>query len=256
MLKVSAIGSGRWGKILLSKFHVLSGLHLVYGHQNRESLLADYGLQFTESIEQLISESDAVVVATPPATHFELIQQALEAGKDVFVEKPITLSSKEAIELATLADESERVLMVGHILCYSAAYTKFRELPGEPVSASAEFMKTSTAEKQLNAYWNFGIHMMALALSLDVRLHQLTLRASDTAEADRRVFTLTTQTTEGANHALSWDFLAPENKEDMLMTECAHFLECVHNRRKPLTDGWHGVEVLQAMEEIRPQYWK
>lgn len=255
-MKVSAIGSGRWGKILLSKFHALSGLHLVYGHQNREALQTDFGLEFTEDIDQLIAESDVVVVATPPPTHFELTKSLLLAGKDVFTEKPITLSTEEAKELAESADKQGRILMVGHVLCYSTAYQKMLELPGNPVSATAAFMKTDTTEKELNAYWNFGIHMAALAVALGVEVDQFELDASDTAAENRRVFDLTKQTEGGKRQSLSWDFLAPENKEDMLMTECEHFLECVRTRQRPRTDGWHATQVTEMMLQISPEYRK
>ena len=253
--KISMIGTGNWGKILIQKFHQLGGLHLVYGHQNR-ALLEPLHPRFTEDIDELIEESDAVIVATPSETHAELGKRVLSAKKDLFIEKPIALSSSEAKYVAQLADDSNLILMVGHTLCYSRGYARLSELPGDVLSAHAKFLKTSTEEKHLNAYWNFGVHMVALAVALNVEPERLTLEASDQAPINQRTFELRTQTREGKTHSLVWDFLAPENREDMLMVECQHFLECLRTRQRPRTDGWGGVQTIQMLEKIHPQQRK
>ena len=253
--KISLIGTGNWGKILAQKFHQLGGLHLVYGHQNRDAL-EPLNLQFTEDINQLIEESDAVVVATPSETHVEVGRRALSAKKDLFLEKPIALSSSQAQELAQLADASSLVLMIGHTLCYSKGFTQLNGLPGKSITAHAKFLKTSTQEKYLNAYWNFGIHMVALAIALGISSDELTLEASDEAPVNQRTFELQTRADDGKIHTLIWDFLAPENQEDMLLVECQHFLDCLKSREKPQTDGWHGVKTIQTLENIHPKQQK
>jgi len=249
-IKVSQIGTGQWGKILIQKFHALSGIHLAYGHKNREELQSELGLTFTEDVDELIDSSDVVVVATPPQTHFELAKNILQSHKDLFIEKPITLSSQEAIELVELADENRLVLAVDHTLCHSTAYKRFSELPGTRQKAEAHFLKISTGEKLLNAYWNMGIHMVALAVALEVE-DNFHLEASDSASENRRTFTLTT-----SEQSLTWDFLAPENKEDMLMVGCQHFLDCVKHRQTPRTDGLHAVKTIKTLERISPEKFK
>ena len=250
--KISMIGTGTWGKILIQKFHQLGGLHLVYGHQNRE-MLKPLNLRFTENIDALIEESDAVVVATPSETHPEFGRRVLSAKRDLFLEKPIALSSAEAKALAKLADDVSRVFMVGHTLCYSTGFQQLNELPGDPDTADAKFLKTSTQEKYLNAYWNFGVHMVALAVALNVPPERLTLEASDQAPTDQRTFELQTRADDGNTYSLMWDFLAPEHQEDMLMVECQHFLDCLRRRQKPRTDGWQGVQTIQILEDIQPE---
>jgi hypothetical protein len=69
--------------------------------------------------------------------------------------------------------------------------------------------------------------MVALAVALDIPPKQLTLEASDQAPANQRTFELQTRTDDGKTHTLMWNFLAPENQEDMLMVECQHFLDCL-----------------------------
>ena len=250
--KISMIGTGRWGKTLLPKFHHLSGLHLVYGHQNRD-VLQPLNLDFTEDIDQLIEESDAIIVATPSETHAEFGERVLRAKKDLFLEKPMALSSQEARDLTQLAADSNRVLMVGHVLCYSTGFAKFNALPGEAISAHGKFLKTSTPEKYLNAYWDMGVHVVALAVALNVPMDRFILEASAKAPINERTFELRTRTTTGQTHSLVWDFLAPENQEDMLMVECQHFIDCLNSRKSPRTNGQQGVQTIEALEEIHPE---
>jgi len=249
-MKLSVIGSGRWGQLLIRKFHDLGGVHLVYGHRNRE-VLEPLGIRFTEDLAQLIAQSDAVVVATPPQTHYEVARQVLAAGRDLFLEKPMTLYSAEAEELARLAEEGERVLLVGHVLCYSEAVRQFQAL-GTPVRAEAVFWKTSTQEQYLNAVWNFGPHIVALALVLGLQPEQLEFSTDDAAPHDQRTFPLFARREDGTETSLTWDFLAPGRREDMVRREGEHFLECCRTRQRPLTDGWHGVEVVRWLERISP----
>ena len=82
---------------------------------------------------------------------------------------------------------------------------------------------------------------------------QFKLDASAQATANQRTFELQTRTRDGHLHSLLWDFLAPENQEDMLMVECRHFLACVKNRETPSTDGRQGVQTIEALERIHPE---
>ncbi len=250
--KISIIGTGRWGKVLLPKFHHLVGLHLVYGHQNRD-VLEPLNLQFTEDIDRLIEESDAVVVATPSEMHAEFGERVLTAKKDLFLEKPMALSSHEARHLADLSVDSNRILLVGHVLCYSTGFTKLNRLPGETIFAHGKFLKTCTPEKTLNAHWDMGVHVVALAIALKVPLDRFTLEASANAAHNERSFKLQTRTTTDRTHMLVWDFLDPHNQEDILMVECQHFVDCVNNRQTPRTDAKHGVHTIEALEAIHPE---
>ncbi|MDE0299805.1 MAG: Gfo/Idh/MocA family oxidoreductase [Candidatus Poribacteria bacterium] len=250
--RISMIGTGRWGKTVLQKFHHLGGLHLVYGHQNRD-LLQPLNLRFTEDIDQLIEDSDAVVVATPSETHAEVAERVLQAKKDLFLEKPMALSSKDARHLTQLAEDGSCVLMIGHVLCYSTGFAKLNSMPGQTVSAHGKFLKTTSPEKYLNAYWDMGVHCVALAIALKVPMMQFKLNASAQAASNQRTFELQTRTPDGRVHTLLWDFLAPENQEDMLMVECRHFLACVKNRETPRTDGRQGVQTIEALERIHPE---
>ena len=250
-MKLSVIGSGGWGSRAIPKFHDLCGVHLVYGHKNREKLQKELGVTFTEDIDDLIDQSDVVMVAAPPMVHYELGKKVLAAGKDLWMEKPMAMKSREAAEMAEMADKSELIMLVGHILCYSNAMDRFRKA-GRIKSARGVMNKTSSGEKVLNPNWNLGIHMVAVAVMLGVDTDKLTLETSHSAAKNERSFTVETEDGE----IISWDVLDPKNQQDMLLDECKHFLECVQTRRQPLTNGWHGVEVMNAMEKISPDQFQ
>src|SRR5690606_13550413 len=96
----------------------------------RESLASDYpGLQlYSDYRDALKTDVQAVAIATPVPTHYSIARDAILAGKDVFVEKPITLSVDEAESLDKLAREHGQVLMVGHLLLYHPAIQTMKQL--------------------------------------------------------------------------------------------------------------------------------
>lgn len=249
-MKLSVIGTGGWGRRLIPKFHNICGVHLAYGRSNREQLQEELGIDFTEDIDELIDQSDAVVIAAPPQVHYELGKKILSAGKDLWMEKPMAMNSRDAVEMAEMADKSDRVMLVDHLLCYSSFMDKFRAA-GEMKWARGVMNKTSSNEKILNANWNLGIHLVAIAETLGIDMDKFTLAASHTADENERSFTV--ETVKG--EVISWDILAPENQQDMLLDECKHFLECIKTRQQSLTNGWHGVEVVKAMEAISPNQY-
>jgi len=249
-MKLSVIGSGGWGRRVIPKFHNICGVHLAYGRSNRKQLQEELGIDFTEDIDELIEQSDAVVVAAPPQAHYELGKKVLSAGKDLWMEKPMAMNSRDAVEMAEMADGSDLIMLIGHLLCYSRFMDKFRAA-GEIKWARGVMNKTSSNEKILNANWNLGIHLVAIAEMLGIDMDRFALEASHTAGENERSFTV--ETVKG--EVILWDILAPENQQDMLLDECKHFLECIRTRQQPLTNGWHGVEVVKAMEAISPNQY-
>ena len=116
---VAVVGAGNWGKNLVRNFHELGVLKAV-SDKNSDSLKQMQKLypscDFYSSLKDVLSRDDiaGVAIATPAETHFLLAREALLSGKHVFVEKPLTLSEKDAIELIALAQKNNLVLMVGH----------------------------------------------------------------------------------------------------------------------------------------------
>jgi len=132
MTKIGVIGCGSWGEKLVRTFHKLNVLHAIcdISWERLEPVskmypsVHDYG-----SVELLLnSDVDAVAIATPASTHFEIAKKSLLVDKDVFVEKPLAMSGKQGEVLIKIAEERERILMVGHILAYHPAVVKLKEM--------------------------------------------------------------------------------------------------------------------------------
>ena len=114
---------------------------------------------------------EAVAIATPVATHFEVARQALSAGKHVFVEKPITTSIEEASQLIRLAKKQQRLLMVDHLLIHHPAVQRLREIIqagilGEVLHIQCSRMNFGVVRTDENALWSLGPHDVSVILYL------------------------------------------------------------------------------------------
>ena len=137
-INVGVIGVGYWGKKIVNEYLQLSKQNaLVHLHATCDILednlkyCEDYGIPCTtRHLEEVLSspDVDAVNVCTPNETHFQICREALQAGKHVLVEKPMTLSSAEAYELVELARRQNLVLSVGHIYRFNNALRMTRDL--------------------------------------------------------------------------------------------------------------------------------
>lgn len=130
-IKVLLLGVGRWGVNHLRLLHSLPvELFVAEIHPERLAQARALGIPDTHlfhNYREISAAADAMVVVTPANTHFELCREFLEAGKDVFVEKPITLRSEEARILVEIADRHKRILQVGHIFRYDPASQWLRD---------------------------------------------------------------------------------------------------------------------------------
>ena len=126
-VKVGIVGYGYWGPKLARNFHELSESELVAICDIKEDCLNPTKLPskvplVTQKFEDLLkSDLDAIAIATPAITHFQLAKMALLSGKHILIEKPIATTSQEAQELIYLANSQNLVLMVGHTFEYDPA---------------------------------------------------------------------------------------------------------------------------------------
>ena len=131
--KVAVIGTGYWGKNLVRNYHAMGVLEVLCD-KDKDTLRRfekQYpGMETCPSMDEVLSQKDvtAVVIATPAETHFELTRRALNAGKHVYVEKPLVLHEEEGEELIRIAEANNLTLMVGHLLQYHPVFVKLREL--------------------------------------------------------------------------------------------------------------------------------
>lgn len=175
MKNVALVGAGYWGKNLARVLGELGRLRTIcdtneavagpIAEKNGAALVDDLGAVLDDP------EIAAIVVATPAITHFEIASNALAAGKDVYVEKPLALDDRDASRLCALANEHDRILMVGHLLQYHPAYLKLLELVDAGrlgrlqyiYSHRLNFGKIRTEE---NILWSFAPHDISMILGL------------------------------------------------------------------------------------------
>ncbi|SCA63112.1 Uncharacterized protein SCG7086_AJ_00130 [Chlamydiales bacterium SCGC AG-110-P3] len=173
---VAVVGAGYWGKNLVRNMYELGALSTVC--DVNESLLDKHseqcpGISVTTNFKSVLQDPaiQQVVIATPGHTHFPLAKQALEAGKDLYVEKPLCLSAQEGRELVELAQKHGRILMVGHILQYHPCVQMLQQMLQDGqlgklqhvVSNRLNLGKIQTKE---SALWALAPHDISVILSL------------------------------------------------------------------------------------------
>jgi UDP-2-acetamido-3-amino-2,3-dideoxy-glucuronate N-acetyltransferase len=174
--QIAVVGSGYWGRNLVRNFFELGALHTVCdGSQTVEAnVRAQYpGISYCRDYASVLSDKNirAVVLATPAALHFDMARQALQAGKDVFVEKPLALNITEGEELIELAEKSGRIVMVGHILQYHPAVRRLKELVAGGSLGRIEYIYSNRLNMgkiraEENILWSFAPHDISVLLGL------------------------------------------------------------------------------------------
>lgn len=305
-MKVGVIGAGNWGKNLVRTFYHLGALAGVA--EVNPDLRLKIQEQYPETpvydnLQPLLDTGiPAVAIATPVQTHYQLTREALLAGKDVFVEKPLTLSTKDAADLVALAEKTGKILMVGHLLLYQPAIQWLKAsiasgAIGQIASLSQERLKLGRVRRVENVLWSFGVHDVAVLLYLvgqapnsvdaagqsflqphiedDVYLHlcfpgevkahlhvswlwpeqrrTLTIVGSEGMlvynELEQKVTLHKKQVTRNLEQIDQGSEVVFEGDAEPLLQECGHFLECIIERKKPLSHGASAVEVIEVLEK-------
>jgi predicted dehydrogenase len=328
MVNVAVIGCGHWGPNLIRNFakvsnarlHTLCDLRV----ERLETLRSLYNpLKITEDYHPILEdpEIEAVVIASPASSHYQVAKESLLAGKHVFVEKPLALRVSECEELIATAEAKRRVLMVGHVFRYNAAVWKLKEYIqggelGEIHYIYSTRLNLGRVRNDLNAMWNFAPHDLSILLYLleeeplqvsargfsylqneiedvvfmilnfpgnigahihiswldpskvrrmtivgnrkmaiyddvsieaKIRIYDKGIKKvnnhSSLALSDYGGFQL--QVRSGDIYIPKIDFVEP------LYTECSHFIECIKEGKKPLTDGYEGLRVVRILEAAR-----
>jgi UDP-2-acetamido-3-amino-2,3-dideoxy-glucuronate N-acetyltransferase len=173
---IAVIGSGYWGKNLVRNYHNLGALRVICDQDeiNLSSFKKKYtDVEVSSEFNKVLrcENIQAVVIATPAETHFELARQALLAGKHAFVEKPLTLDENDAYELISLAEERDLILMVGHLLQYHPAFIRLKELVvngelGRINYICSHRLNLGKIRREENILWSFAPHDISMILSL------------------------------------------------------------------------------------------
>jgi predicted dehydrogenase len=308
---IAVVGAGYWGVNHVRNFHDLGVLRTVCD-ANRNSL-AKIRECFTSTRTEVDFESvladdsvRGIVIATPAETHYRLATAALAAGKDVLVEKPLTLNVSEGEKLVNLAEQRRAVLMVGHLLEYHPAVLRLRELIrsgtlGELRYIYSTRLNLGKVRREENILWSFAPHDIAIILRL-VGAFPARVVATGGAYLQPSVADVTVTNLEfpsgvRAHIFVSWLHPYKEQRlvvvgsrrmavfDDLLRSgklivydqgvelvngepitrkkdgveehietfeplrqECLHFIECIETRRKPVTDGSSGLQVLRVLQ--------
>ncbi len=320
MIKLGVIGYGHWGKNLVRNFERIPGVIISFVADSSESALESFQSELPrvttgEDAQQIINDPkiDAVVIATPTETHFQLAMESLMAGKHVFVEKPMTRTSIEARLLVEEAEKRGLVLMVDHTYAYGGAIGKVRELLSngdlgrlfyydsirsnlgrfqndvnviadlashdfaimeylfaeKPVAISASgaahicnwpenlayttLFYESGFIAHLNASWISPMKQRTIIVGGDRKM--ITYNEIST-DAKLRIHDAQIIHPELSDHqlqvplqyrhdgivSLSYDSTEP------LQVAAGHFIECIANSTKPITDGSFGIRIVEMIE--------
>jgi len=319
MINVAVVGVGGWGKNLARNYFQNRNCRLKYICDLDEKKLAQMLLQVpgtntTTQYEAVLADPDvnAVVIATTGVSHYKLARMALERGKDVYVEKPFTLETGHAQELIRMADEGNRILMVGHLLEYHPVTVRLKQMIdagelGDIYYIYNQRVNLGTVRGDENALWNFAPHDISTILYLlgeeptdvtargqsylqpgieDVsfvtlnfggrrmahihvswldphKIRRCTIVGSrkmavfDDSEGTEklRIYDKGANTNSDYNTYAEYvtlrfgDITVPYLKmTEPLGIECQHFIDCVKDRKQPLSDGRDGLRVVRVLD--------
>jgi len=177
-VQIACVGAGYWGKNLVRVFRDLPEVNLRRVCDADPAIRSAIENQYPEletcaSYETLLADDDldALVLAVPAAHHYPLARQALERGKHVYVEKPMTLNAEHAEHLVALAEQHQRILMVGHLLEYHPAVQLLRSLVqtgdlGEIYYLYSQRVNLGIVRRDENALWSLAPHDISVILHL------------------------------------------------------------------------------------------
>lgn len=182
--RIAVLGCGYWGPNHIRNFAALkaSGAEMAVAvdpdAERRARIEQLYPWVRTEADAATVLDDpaiDAVVIATPVATHFDLAVRALESGKHALVEKPFVTSTEQADRLVRLATERERVLMVGHTFEYTAAVNRIRDVLRSGELGDVQYIRSLRVnlglfQKDINVLWDLAPHDVSILLYLLERM--------------------------------------------------------------------------------------
>jgi len=173
-LQIAVVGCGYWGPNLIRNVQSLPNCQVNYicdtdpkRLDHMKSLYPD--INTTTSFDDVIHDDrvEAIMIATPVTTHFELGQKSLKAGKHTFIEKPLATTSEECHKLIEIADAGSLTLMVGHTFIYTAAVRKMKQLVeadelGEIYSIQSQRLNLGLLQKKINVAWDLAPHDLSI----------------------------------------------------------------------------------------------
>lgn len=174
MLRMGVIGYGYWGPNIVRNFYSVAGSQVTMVCDMNQQILKKVKntyqqISVTSDIDELIknTEVDAIAIATPVFTHYELARKAIEEGKSVFLEKPFTYTVAEAEDLVEKAAKKNLKLMVDHTFLYTGAVRKIRELIDDDVLGKIYYFDSTRLnlglfQHDVNVVWDLAPHDISI----------------------------------------------------------------------------------------------
>jgi UDP-2-acetamido-3-amino-2,3-dideoxy-glucuronate N-acetyltransferase len=266
---IAVIGTGYWGKNLVRNFYNLGALHTICDADldTVDAFKEKYpGIQGVSSFSDILTNTDikGVVISTPAEMHATMAKEALLAGKDVYIEKPLCLDEKDGIELNELALIHKKVMMVGYMLWYHPVVLKLKELVDAGELGRIQYIYSNRLNlgklRRTVTLLNFasGIKAHIFVSWLHPFKEQKLVVVGDRKMA---VFNDTAPWPDKLQlfpHSIKWTGNVPVadkaeaisiavDEDEPLRAECAHFMECIDKRQTPRTDGHEGLRVLKVL---------
>ncbi len=171
---IAVIGCGYWGKNLVRNFHEIGALYAVCDkNKEQANKFANMHNVRALSVDEIMQDSDikSVVISTPAALHYKLAKRALESGKNIFVEKPLSLTVHEGEELCEIARSRSLILMVGHLLHYHSAYIKLKSIIKGGVLGDIRYIYSNRlnlgkVRREEDILWSFAPHDISMILDI------------------------------------------------------------------------------------------
>ena len=320
VINIGVIGYGYWGPNLVRNFSEIPGAQVRTVSDFKPELLAKVqarypSIQVTTDCRDIFADPkiDAVAIATPVSTHFDLALAALKAGKHVLVEKPMTVTSEQALRLIEEAERRGLVLMVDHTFVYTGAVRKMRELVannglGDIYYYDSVRVNLGLFQHDVNVLWDLAVHDLSimdyilqakpravsatgvshipgkpeniayLTLFFDsnliahlhanwlapVKVRRTLISGSqkmivyDDLEVSEKVKIYDKGITVNGDTEKVYEMLIGYRTGDMwapklemteaLRTEGLHFLRCIEQGERPVTDGEAGLRVVKILE--------
>ena len=177
-LNIALVGCGKWGENIARNLHQMGVLNCIYDLNQKlsEKVRQEYKLPALE-LNDIFKDKNikAIVIASPAITHNNIAFEALNYNKDLFIEKPFCLSLHDAQKLSDLAKNSNKVLMVGHLLNYHNAFIKMKELIkngkiGVPKNIRANRLALGAIRSEESVIYDLSAHDISMILSITEEL--------------------------------------------------------------------------------------
>lgn len=299
-MNIAVIGAGNWGlKIVKEYLRLKVNLSVCDINPKRlEFIKKKFRIKNTNTnYKKILSDPNigAVNICTPSHTHYKICKDALESGKHVLLEKPMTLNYKNAKELVKIAKEKNLIFMIGHIYHYNQALINVKKMIKKNFFGKIfyiDYKWTDLVNSKLNdIIFDLGCHAIDILHFLLNKYPKYVTSISNSYvnKLDIAFITLKFNNDIISNIELSW--LSPEKRREILIigskrcakidslnqrifiynkgmkelkikknntikTELSHFLDCINNGKNPETDGKSGSEIIKILEFIKESLYE